>query len=48
MRSTMSAGQSNVRSYMSSLSQLNLFPRLTEADNLFDPSYSHIVGDTCD
>ncbi|OAP57597.1 hypothetical protein AYL99_08335 [Fonsecaea erecta] len=49
MRSTMAAGRGNIRSYMSSLNKRGLFPRpAPDTERLFDASYDHVMGVTCD
>ncbi|KIW88608.1 uncharacterized protein Z519_10654 [Cladophialophora bantiana CBS 173.52] len=49
MRASMTAGRSKIRSYMTSLNQRNLFPRPgSDSENLFQASYDHVVGETCD
>jgi hypothetical protein len=49
MRSSISAGQSNITLYMASVNQRNLFPRPDpNTERLYDASYDHTGGDTCD
>ncbi|KAK5237901.1 hypothetical protein LTR47_000994 [Exophiala xenobiotica] len=49
MRSYINAGRTNVESYLSTLDHRGLFPRPgPETEKLFDPSYDHVLGDTCD
>jgi len=48
MRSSINAGQTDIVSYLSALNQRGLFPRPgPETEKLFDPSYNHVSGDTC-
>jgi nucleoside phosphorylase/uncharacterized membrane protein len=49
MRSYINAGRADVESYLSTLDHLGLFPRPgPETEKLFDPSYDHVLGNTCD
>jgi ankyrin repeat protein/nucleoside phosphorylase len=48
MRSISDVGESRIQSYLSSLSHINLFDRrLAGPDILFNPSYKHVQGSTC-
>ncbi|KAK5467580.1 hypothetical protein LTS15_000553 [Exophiala xenobiotica] len=49
MRSSINAGRTDIGSYLSTLNHRGLFPRPgLETEKLFDPSYDHVLGDTCD
>lgn len=49
MRSAINTGRCNISLYMSALNRHNLFPRPGPGfERLFDASYNHVVGETCD
>jgi hypothetical protein len=49
LRSSINAGRTDIGSYLSSLNHRGLFPRPSlETEKLFNASYDHVLGDTCD